>query len=141
MAKGKSKPGDIVGLLEDLTETEDMVAALRIEYEEMREAALTPKVRAELEAIDAELGERLRHGESRIGTLKGKIKDLVLEHGESMKGGRRHAVFGSGRVSVDTKALQGYAVAHPEVREFITEGNPSVSFRWLEEPVKKGTAK
>lgn len=139
MARSKHPDADdVAALLAELTETQDMVAALQVEYEEMREAAITPAVRAELEAIDAELGERLRHGRSRAETLTARIKEAVVEIGDTVKGGRQMAVFNEGRVSVDVKGLEGYAVAHPEVRRFIKRNKPYVTLRWLKEPVKKG---
>lgn len=126
----------IVELLEKLTEVEDQLALARLDYDELKEKALTPKVRAELEAIEAEMQPRIDNGESLVRTLKMDIKEMVVRARETVKGGRLQAVYMSGRKSIDTKGLLGYAVAHPEVQSFITDNKPSVSFRWLKEEAK-----
>jgi hypothetical protein len=127
---------EIVKLLEKLTEVEDLLAVTRLEYDELKDKALTPKVRAELEAIEAEMRPRIDNGESLVRTLKLDIKEMVIRAGATVKGGRMQAVYMNGRKSIDTKGLEGYAVAHPEVRAFITDNKPSVSFRWMKEEAK-----
>ena len=127
---------EIVEMLEKLTEVEDLLAVTRLEYDEMKEKALTPKVRAELEAIEAEIQPRIDAGESLVRTIRLDIKEMVVRAGETIKGGRMQAVYMNGRKSIDTKGLLGYAVAHPEVGAFITDNKPSVSFRWLKEEAK-----
>lgn len=130
------KDFEIVKLLEELTEVEDLLALAKLERDELRDKALTPKVRAEYEAIDAELGPRIDAGASLIKTHRLKIKDAVIEQGATVKGGRFQAVYMQGKISIDSKGLLGYAVAHPEVESFITRGKPNVSFRWLKEEAK-----
>ncbi|MCG3145996.1 MAG: hypothetical protein HONDAALG_03775 [Gammaproteobacteria bacterium] len=49
--------------------------------------------------------------------------------GATVKGAALSAVYAKGRVSWDNKALEGYAVAHPELLAFRSEGAPSVSIR------------
>jgi hypothetical protein len=127
---------EIVKLLEKLTEVEDLLAVTRLEYDELKDKALTPKVRAELEAIEAEMRPRIDNGESLVRTLKLDIKEMVIRAGATVKGGRMQAVYMNGRKSIDTKGLEGYAVAHPEVRAFITDNKPSVSFRWMKDEAK-----
>lgn len=58
-----------------------------------------------------------------------KINIGVLEKGESIKGELLQAVFSTGRTTWDTKALVGYAVAHPEIEKLKKVGKPSVSIR------------
>lgn len=60
-----------------------------------------------------------------------ELKALVLESGASVKGNVVQAVFTKGRVSWDTRALDGYAAGHPEVAQFRKQGEPSVSIRPL----------
>ena len=128
---------EIEKLLEELTSVEDQLTALRLQRDEARDKALTPAVRAELEAIDAELGTRLQHGDSLVASYREKVKAAVIAHGESVRGGRFLAVFADGKASWDTKGLLGYAKAHKEVREFMTVHKPTVSIRWVES--KEGT--
>lgn len=57
------------------------------------------------------------------------INKAVLEKKESVKGELLHAVFSLGRTTWDTKKLEGYAIAHPEINELKKTGSPSVSIR------------
>ena len=61
--------------------------------------------------------------------LENKVKSLVVEGGKTEKGERLQAVYTKGRVSWDTKAIDGYAISHPELFAFRKEGEPSVSIR------------
>ena len=55
----------------------------------------------------------------------------MLTHGVSVKGRRLRAVFSRGRVSWDTDHLDAYASTRPEVGEFRTQSQPSVSLRMV----------
>lgn len=57
------------------------------------------------------------------------INKAVLESGESIKGEKLQAVFSKGRTSWDAKALEGYAIAQPDINELKKVGKPSVSIR------------
>ncbi len=69
--------------------------------------------------------------------LKKGIKKEVLEIGESTSHGRVRVTCKKGykRVFWDSKGLDGYAVAHPEVRELRSEReySASVSIRVVKE--------
>lgn len=70
--------------------------------------------------------------DQKIDGLKSNIVSSVLSTEESTKGSRLHAVYSKGRTTWNSKLLQGYAVAHPEINAMRETGNPSVSIR----PVK-----
>jgi len=61
--------------------------------------------------------------------MEDNIKERVLLAGETVSGSVLKAVFNKGRTKWDTKALDGYAKAHPELLEFRSEGKPYVSIR------------
>jgi hypothetical protein len=61
--------------------------------------------------------------------LESEVRLAVLAHGETVKGDKYKAVFSKGRVTWDTKGLDGFAVAHPEIETLKRVGNPSVSIR------------
>lgn len=61
--------------------------------------------------------------------LSTDIRTLTLPYGETIKGETLMAVWSKGRTSWDTKKLDGYAVAHPEIKEMKSEGNPSISIK------------
>jgi len=72
----------------------------------------------------------------RENTLSEEIKEVVIKSGESAKGQYLQAVYSKGKTTWDTKALEGYAVAHPEVNQLKKVGEPLVSIRDIKE-VKK----
>ena len=66
---------------------------------------------------------------TQIKELREQIKAAVIANGATVKGSMYQAVYVKGRDSWDTKALDGYAAAHPEIIQFRTTGNPSVTIR------------
>jgi len=58
-----------------------------------------------------------------------RVKTLVGGVGETVKGEHLMAVYSDGRVTWDTKEMDGYMVAHPEIKQFRNVGKPSVAIR------------
>ena len=117
-----------IAMLDQLVDLRDQATALRLEWEQLRDAILAP-VRKELEDLDAEYTPRMAAVTEASTSLESDIKQQILAAGETAKGTRLMAVYNKGRVSWDTKALDGYAVAHPEMSAFRSEGAPSVTIR------------
>jgi len=71
----------------------------------------------------------------KINRLEDEIKEEVLESGKKYKHALADVSYRKGykRASWDTKKLDGYATAHPEIKEFKkeTEVKPSSSIKWL----------
>jgi len=118
----------IVAKLDELAELKAAADLTRLDYEAQRTEILKA-VQAELDALAAEYEPLMEIASSRITALEVEIKNAVLAHGASVRGGRLHAVFARGRVSWDTKALDVYSLSHPEVSGFRTQGSPTVSLR------------
>ena len=93
------------------------------------DSILTPEIKAKIAEIEAEFADKTQFIQEEITKLEAEIKEDVTANGETVKGDYLMAVFAKGRVSWDTKALDGYAAAHPEVAQFRKEGAPSVSIR------------
>lgn len=120
----------------DIKEMLDQLAALRAQYDAAtreRDATVatiyTPEIKAMVKAVEAEFADRTRVMNVDIAVLEDQIKRAVIAHGATVKGAALSAVYAKGRVSWDNKALEGYAVAHPELLAFRSEGAPSVSIR------------
>lgn len=92
-------------------------------------AIITPEIQAQLDAIEAEYTEMAAETVERIAGAEASVKSLVLALGESVKAVHLQAVYTKPRVTWDTKSLDGYAVAHPEIGVFRREGEASVSIR------------
>jgi uncharacterized protein YqeY len=126
--------------LNQLDEFQAQKALLDLDKKQMIEDVYnrlyTPEVRQALEEIkkaeadiNAEFAIKSEAVDENIAKLTAEIKDEVLANGATVKGEHMMAVFTKGRVSWDTKGLDGYVVAHPEVSQFRKEGEPSVAIR------------
>lgn len=119
MAIFKLSEEKVQQLLDDLAEAREKEAALLNLYAQI--VADHP----ELQKIQSFVNEQ----NDVIAKLTDKIKTAVLKHGQTIKGNRLQAVWNKGRTSWDTKGLIGFAAAHPEMKEFRSEGDPTVSIR------------
>ena len=116
----------------------DTREALTAEQQALIDSILTPEILAKVEEIKSEFAPKFEALENdtaylakkqEADTLTAEIKDDVVSAGETIKGSCLMAVYVKGRVSWDTKALDGYCVAHPEVEQFKKIGDPSVAIR------------
>jgi hypothetical protein len=96
----------------------------------------TPEVRQALDDIkkaeadiDAEFAIKSEAVDENIAKLTAEIREEVLSGKATVKGDHMMAVYAKGRVSWDTKALDGVVALHPELAQFRKEGDPSVSIR------------
>lgn len=94
-----------------------------------KKAAIPAEVQIVLDEIEAEYAPKQEAISTEISELEAQVKSLVLEGGETAKGGSLQAVFTKGRVTWDTKSLEGYAKANPAIAEYRKQGEPSVSIR------------
>ena len=90
---------------------------------------LTPEIKEKLAEIDAEFDPKSDELSQQKSMLEAEIKQEILDAGRTIKGTFHSFVWSKPRVSWDTKALDGYALAHPAIAQFRTEGSPSVSVR------------
>ncbi len=123
---------EIIKALDQLAEYQFQLDALRLREEELI-ATLTPKIPDEIKNqindVHAEFATQRSGAETNAAELKEEIKAAIIEQGVSHKGAHIHAVYVKGRVSWDTKGVEGYALAHPELMAYRKEGEPSVTFR------------
>lgn len=103
--------------------------AIALQKAELVDAVLTAEIKAQLAEIDAEFAGKTEAANANIAALEAEVKQAIIEHGASVKGTFLHAIWNKGRVSWDTRSLDGYAVAHPEMLSFRKEGEPSVTLR------------
>ena len=111
---------------------------LNAEQQALIDSILTPEILAKVEEIKAEFcpkfaalenDEQFIEMKAQAETLTAEIKEEVIAAGETVKSDSLMAVYSKGRVSWDTKALDGYCAAHPEVEQFKKVGEPSVAIR------------
>lgn len=118
----------IIQKLGDLHQAATNLAQVRADYDAKRNAILAA-LAPELAALDEEFGPQIAHCEAQAQTLDAEARALVLAHGASVKAEHVHAVYTKGRVTWDSKLLDGFAIAHPEIKAARKEGEPSVSLR------------
>ena len=99
---------------------------------ELREmlAKIEADAKGKLNDIDVEFSDKTAALDENIAELKEEIKTDVINFGQSVKGEFAQAVYSKGRVSWDTKALDGFCKAHPILNDFRKVGEPSVSIRF-----------
>lgn len=118
----------IIASLDDLANLQDLLVSIELRYQAEREAIIAP-VREALEDVDQQLIDATSELRFKIGAMEESIKYQVVDLGKSVKGSSLHAVYSKPRVTWDSKGLDGFAVAHPEMEAFRKVGQPSVSIR------------
>lgn len=116
-------------LLEKLTEAYAQRDLLNIDHQQARDDAIPEEVEAALADIDAEFSPKFDAVNATISKLEEEAKVAVLKAGESVKGGALQGIYSKGRVSWDSKKLDGLMIVLPELGEARKEGEPSVSIR------------
>jgi len=113
-------------LLAEIKAEEDY---LKIKKQELIDSVLTPEIKAEIQAIEAETAPAFEAIAEKAKAVEAEIKEQVLSHGESVKGNVYHAVFAKGRVKWNDSGLMQYLSVHPEIAYLREVGDPSVSIR------------
>lgn len=123
---------DIVKKLDQLADYQAQRDLFNLQKQALIDQVLTPEIKARLEEIEAEFAGRLETVDENISTLEDEIKADLLKYGSSVKGTFLKAVWNRGRITWDTKALDRYALTHPEVLGYRIQGEPYVSIRKVE---------
>lgn len=92
-------------MLDHLAGLRSAEAAIKMRFDELRNSILTPEIRAQLAEIDAEQQTAIEAATSGLAKLTDEIKAAVIANGASVKGANLQAVYTSGRVTWDTKAI------------------------------------
>jgi len=100
------------------------------EKQALIDSILTQEIKDKITEIETEFAKNDNITDT-INLLTNEVKQEVAALGETVKGASLMAVYSKPRVSWDTKALDGYIVSHPELKQFRKEGAPSVSIRGL----------
>ena len=123
--------------LNELSDLQLGQTAINLRKQEEIDQVITAEIKAKLAEIDTKYLGQQSDLQAKIVDLDKWIRDEVVKLGTSIKGSRLHAVWNKARVTWDNKSLEGYGVAHPEIFNFRSEGQPTVSIR----PVAVGKEK
>jgi len=119
--------GDVIKNLRQLAKAREVITSFQQDISELEDQAFLNS--PDLNGRRHEIFDALKVIEEKGSKLTKMINEAVLEGGESIKGEKLQAVFSNGRTTWDSKALVGYAVAHPEIEKLKKTGKPSVSIR------------
>jgi hypothetical protein len=120
---------DIQEKLQELSELHSRADAERLAHEQKLNEIMAPVMEA-ITDENAMYQREIEWTHDTIAELQAEIKADVLALGKTVKAANMQAVYTKGRVTWDSKALDGYATGHPELFAFRKEGEPSVSFRF-----------
>ncbi len=115
--------------LDQLADFQAQQDVLTMQKKALIDEILNAEVRAKLDEIEAEFADKTEAVNTNIAKLEEEIKQSVKVLGTSVKSKFFHAVWVKGRVSWDTKAMDNYAIYHPEILKMRKQGEPSVSLR------------
>lgn len=103
-----------------------------ISYQEQEEIdkILTPEIMAQVELIRTNYKDTKESMAYEIYTLESEIKADVIAKKETIKSENVMAVWNKGRVSWDSKLLEGMAKLEPKLLAARKEGEPTVSIRF-----------
>lgn len=110
----------------DLTYQHD---ALLIKKQSLIDEVITPEIKAKIAEIDSEFDPILMQLNQNRSALEQSIKEQVSTLGKTVQGKYHYFRWTRPRVTWDTRALDGYAAAHPEILRFRKEGKPVISVR------------
>jgi len=120
---------EIILRLHTLEELQAQQELLRLEKQDVLDSVLTPEIKRQIADIELEFAPRADALAEALARTTESVKQAVSTYGKTVTGEHLQAVWMKGRESWDSKALQGYAMAHPEVLVFQKIGEPSVSIR------------
>ena len=118
---------EITNKLDQLANFQAQKDYFALQKQELINQVLTSEIKARLEEIEVEFADRLQAVNTNIAALENEIKQDVLAHGASVKGAFLRAIWNKGRVTWDTKAMDEFAISHPEVSGFRKQGEPYIS--------------
>ena len=120
---------DISQKIDQLANFQAQRDVLELEKQSLIDQLLPPEIKARLEEIEAEFSGKREAVDEKINELESEIKEEVIRHGATVKGTFLRVVYHPGRVTWDTKSLDAYARARPELLEFRKQGEPFVSIQ------------
>jgi hypothetical protein len=120
---------DISQKIDQLTNFQAQRDVLELEKQSLIDQLIPPEIKTRIEEIEAEFSGKREAVDEKITELESEIKEDVIRQGATVKGTFLRVVYHPGRVTWDTKSLDGYARSRPEILEFRKQGEPFVSIQ------------
>lgn len=90
------------------------------------DALYTPETKAKIESLREQFAIKTKPITDAVTQAEAKLKQAVVGLGVTFDGNKYQAQFVKPSVSWDAKSLDGFAIAHPEIKQFRTEKPASV---------------
>jgi len=116
-------------MLEKLSEYYAQLDVLRFQKDELLETVMPPEIKQAVEDVNAEFADKETAVRENMANLEEQVKQAVIDGGETVKGGVLQAVYNKGRVSWDSRKLEGLMIAFPKLAEAKKQGNPYTSIK------------
>lgn len=115
--------------LNELAEMRAQVDLIALEKKKLIDGLIPPEILQQIADVETEFAPKFESMQKSISAVEEAIKQETIALGTTIHGDLLDAVFASGRESWETKGLDGYMVAHPEIAQFKKKGNPYVTIR------------
>lgn len=102
---------------------------LDLEKQALIDQLIPPEIKARIQDIEAEFTGKREAVDANIAALEAEIREEVLRNGASARSTFLRVVYHAGRVTWNTKSLDAYARARPEVLEFRKQGEPYITIQ------------
>jgi len=122
-------PADISQKLDHLANLQAQRDVLELEKQTLIDQAIPPEIKARLEEIEAEFAGKRETVDANITALETEVREEVLRQRSTVKSTFLRVIYNPGRVTWNTKSLDAYARARPEILEFRKQGEPFVSIQ------------
>jgi hypothetical protein len=116
-------------MLDELHDLQCKADYLRITKDSEIKGAIPADIQKIIDSIEEKYFEIVMDVDEEISLLTNEIKEQVKATGESVKGTHLMAMYTKPRVTWDSKGIEGFSVAHPEINVFRKVGEPSVSIK------------
>ena len=117
---------EMIAQYENFQAQKDLIA---LDKQALIDSVLTPEIKAKLLEIDTEFHDKEQAVIVNAERAEDELRAAVLAGGVTVKSGHTMAVWVKGRVSWDSKALDGMMILLPELAKARKEGAPSVTLR------------
>lgn len=116
-------------ILDQLTDAYAHLDVLKMDHAQECVDTIPPEIRERLAGVASKYEPLISAVQEQIEQLEEQAKLAVLEAGETVKGGALQAVWVKGRVTWDTKKLDGLTILLPELNQARKVGDPTVTIR------------
>ena len=118
-----------VEMLEQLSEFYAQLDVLQLQKNELLGTVMPPEIKQAVEDVNAEFADKETAVRANMAELESQVKTAVINEGATVKGGVLQAVFNKGRVSWDSRKLEGLMIAFPKLEEARKQGDPYVAIK------------